>query len=346
MATGLAKLTEEREEAMRAQQYLKAQKEQFVQQERFRELRQGHQEFQQREMEARERMRSRSFGSVRVSGVQDALEWPSMLPVPTEVQQIWDMVNEITQRAFMQPMFMRPRGEFEPLEPVRPGSVFSFGAEGAGTATNASNALQPPKSEFERDLVARAARVKEPDRDAIPRVSLGESPRLGPRGDDALAIKAEKLLGYKVLREARRLPGQLRQALQNLEIEPLDLAAVEQYKTEMAAFRQLDIDKRTGRDNVKFFRQNNTRIIAGREAIILATWRRVSMQSYSEAGKQIPEFALRKAVAIAEEVPDVIFQVDELVEKEYVVDPFLWAFHGNERFVIEVWGENKFERAL
>lgn len=59
----------------------------------------------------------------------------------------------------------------------------------------------------------------------------------------------------------------------------------------------------------------------------------------------IPEFAIRKAIAVSRALPSAQLYVESIRQKP-MADPFLVAVLGRERYYIEVWDEPKFEAAL
>jgi hypothetical protein len=176
--------------------------------------------------------------------------------------------------------------------------------------------------------------VEAPSRAVLQRISLSTEAVL-PTERITLALAAEDLLGYTPLREAT-LPGavhtRLQRALAKLEIEPLEERSVDAYKAQM----------------VQHYHTMNK--------MEQPTWRLHALADYA---LPIPEFVLRKAVAIKRELPDAQFYVDQLA-----VDPFLivcvageeladWNVNRASRELdtetqayIEVWDEPKFEEAL
>ncbi len=173
------------------------------------------------------------------------------------------------------------------------------------------------------------APVAEPDKAELRRVRF-EAEELDARA--ALAAEAEDLLGYTPLRDAVKAPGRLRRALAALEIEVLDQDAVDAYKAQM----------------VEHHRSYNKTVDP--------TWRITALADYA---LPVPEFVLRKAVAIKRALPEAQFYVDQLA-----VDPFLIVTleadglydslvnHSSRKLnpdtaaYVEVWSEPKFEEAL
>lgn len=133
------------------------------------------------------------------------------------------------------------------------------------------------------------APVEAPDRAAIARAPRAEFDLADERA--RLAAEAEDLLGYTPLRDAVKVPGRLARALARLEIDALDQDAVDAYKARMVAHY----------DSMNKMEQ--------------PTWRLTALADYA---LPVPEYVLRKAVAIKRELPDARFWVDQLG-----VDPFL-----------------------
>jgi hypothetical protein len=144
------------------------------------------------------------------------------------------------------------------------------------------------------------------------------------------AIEVEALLGYTPLREYVKVTGLLRRVLAKLEIEPLDEASVNTYKAQMV------------------------RHYATHKKLSQPTWRLTQLADFA---LPVPEFVLRKAVAIKKALPQARFYVDHLA-----VDPFLivslevipdGVFNVPSRKLdpetqayIEVWLEPKFEASV
>jgi hypothetical protein len=159
--------------------------------------------------------------------------------------------------------------------------------------------------------------VREFLRKALPQ-ALGTSSLI-----TALALKAEAVLGYSGLRKRLGIEmGSLACTLGELGIEPFRFADVEIYKMEKAR----EVEKHL------------TSVPAGTS--VRAEWRTVSLNGYKG---EVPEFALSHALEIKERMPAAKFEVEELrVEKQY--DPFLIVSCGKERFYIDVWEEEEFEK--
>jgi hypothetical protein len=143
-----------------------------------------------------------------------------------------------------------------------------------------------------------------------------------------LAKKSASLLKYDGLLTHLRQPLTLGKALIDLDIHPLDEKSVETYK-----LKELRAARRKYKSNYS--------------TTYTIRWRTIELSKYE---KPIPEFALAKAVEIAEKVKNAQFSVEELtVSAERVVhdrDPFLIVTAGRETFYIEVWDEPKFETKL
>lgn len=171
----------------------------------------------------------------------------------------------------------------------------------------------------------------EPDRKLIPR--LGVLLADESEGENALAKEAESLFGYNVLRRKLKLPGKLGEVLACLDIEPLNFDAVEKYKADMVLWRKKEIIEREGvRQRMMEQRYN-----------IDVSWKRIALGKCKE---EVPLFALRKAVQVKKACPEVILEVDELIEEKKLIDPFLVARLDDETFYLEVWKEPKFEETL
>jgi len=172
--------------------------------------------------------------------------------------------------------------------------------------------------------------VEAPSKVALERVSYEEMV-LDERAE--LAAAAEDLLGYTPLRDATGAPDRLRRALAALEIDVLTEASVDTYKATM----------------VEHYRSYNK--------MADPTWRLTALADYA---LPVPEYVLRKAVALKRALPEARFYVDQLA-----VDPFLIVCVGAEdddpadswtnvasrnldsetHAYIEVWDEPKWEDA-
>jgi hypothetical protein len=172
--------------------------------------------------------------------------------------------------------------------------------------------------------------VDAPSRLVLTRVAVATEEELTldePRR--ALAVEAEDLLGYAPLAREVKAPGRLRRALAKLEIEVLDEASVDAYKTQM----------------VQHYWSH--------KKMSDPTWRLTKLREYKQP---VPEYVLAKAVSIKRELPEAEFYIDQLA-----VDPFLivslgpvkdsWtnckrAFDPETQAYVEVWDEPKFEGTL
>jgi hypothetical protein len=174
----------------------------------------------------------------------------------------------------------------------------------------------------------------------MPGLKLRRDPRSLPESSNlitALARKAEVVLGYSWLRKRLGIePGSLAHALTELAVEPFRVEDVKEYKKEKA--------RRAERQAFAEYRQRARReglIALPPGTCVRATWRVVPLQNYEG---EIPEFALSHALEIKERIPSAEFEIEELrVEKRY--DPFLIACCGKERFYIDAWEEEDFERS-
>ncbi len=199
-----------------------------------------------------------------------------------------------------------------------------------------------------------------PSTDMLHRLAAPQPLARGADGDidsrTALAVEVEDLLGYTPLRADVGAPSKLRRLLAELEIEPFDPSTVEAYQMKMQAHFQADADQRLymefgGRADFPYYRT-------------AVSWDMVPLRSYS---KPVPEFVLRKAVAIQKHAAaageTAQFFVHELRERQVTLDPFLVVALGEPGSYpvgasiaaiaaigdiahIEVWDEPEFEKAL
>lgn len=176
--------------------------------------------------------------------------------------------------------------------------------------------------------------LKQPSRDAIGRLPVQVLDNAGSEPNAGFAREIEELLGYSVLRRSLKLTGRLGLALAKLEIEPLNREHVETYKKGMQAWLQREIDNRPKKKPANAW---------GPKVVVTAAWNEVPLAGYKE---EVPLFAMHKALEIKKECPGVAFFVDELREETRLVDPFLVAKFEEEEFIVEVWGEAKFEATL
>jgi hypothetical protein len=175
---------------------------------------------------------------------------------------------------------------------------------------------------FERE---KAVEVAVPTTKSEPKSvpTLTRSPLKDISGELAdLAVAARDVLGYKPL--ARFIhASDLAMALKNLGIQPLDADLVVKYKFSKMANANAEL--------------KSTAELRG----VYYGWRMVKIEEYVSP---IPEFVLRKAIAIKETCPQVMLFVDELTTMK--PDPFLVAALDGEIFWVEVWDEPKFEAAI
>jgi hypothetical protein len=142
-----------------------------------------------------------------------------------------------------------------------------------------------------------------------------------------LAEKAYNLLGYRGLIKSGNVCGPLGLALAKLEIKPYDPSRVDKYKKEKAKAARKEAHERK--------RSSWERVTC--------IWKNVPLVGYKS---YVPEFALRKAIQIAEAAPEAVFKVEELVVQRHRVDPFLTVEMKGEKYWIEVWNEDEFETAV
>jgi hypothetical protein len=178
------------------------------------------------------------------------------------------------------------------------------------------------------------APIKKPERDEILRrepVRAEDMPADVDAMQSDLAMEAERLLGYSVMRTRLKLPDPLLAALAQLEIEPYNGASVAQYKQEMLAYAQNEARRMDVAEGIDPDSYNARR----------ASWSTRSLDGYA---KPVPEFALDKALQIKRACPAATFEIEELT---IVPDPFLIVIYdtqlGYTRRYIEVWDEPKFE---
>ena len=129
-----------------------------------------------------------------------------------------------------------------------------------------------------------------------------------------LATEVKEKLGYAGLDIAVQNHA-LKACLAKLEIEPFDPVQVGKYKGDTLRALNAEHDIMYGYNY----------------------WAMTELKQYAKA---VPEFVLRKALQIHEELPNAKFFVDEC---KFHPDPFLVVAHGDEIWWIEVWDEPKFE---
>jgi hypothetical protein len=152
----------------------------------------------------------------------------------------------------------------------------------------------------------------------------------------ALALKAEAVLGYSGLRKRLGIgPGSLASTLNELGIEPFRPEDVNRYKREKGH----SAEHKAYAEYREIARaEGSVGLPPGTYA--RARWRTVPLEAYEG---DVPEFALSHALEVKERMPNAEFEVEELrVEKRY--DPFLVVYCGRERFYIDVWEEQDFEK--
>lgn len=67
-------------------------------------------------------------------------------------------------------------------------------------------------------------------------------------------------------------------------------------------------------------------------------WHRHAVSGAEKLGADVPEYVTRKAEAIKNEVPNVRMEVDGLESTTEQYDPFLVVKLGEEEYYVEVWG--------
>jgi hypothetical protein len=70
-------------------------------------------------------------------------------------------------------------------------------------------------------------------------------------------------------------------------------------------------------------------------------WKSKSLTGYVG---EVPGFALETAQEVKMRCAEAIFHIEELVENKRVIDPFLVAELGDERYYLEVWDEPSFDQ--
>jgi len=165
---------------------------------------------------------------------------------------------------------------------------------------------------------AKTVVLERPSKEILKRVAITD---IQPVDDmdlrASLALEAESLLGYSVLRKEMKLTSPLAATLKALDIEPFSDESVFTYAGEMKDFAQQEARKTNPYAN--------------------AVWCHNPLARYP---RPIPEIALQKACEIKRALPAAEFMVMEL---NVHPDPFLMVRLGTEEFYIEVWDEPKFE---
>jgi hypothetical protein len=133
------------------------------------------------------------------------------------------------------------------------------------------------------------------------------------------AKKAESVLGYHRLNERHTL----RNILLSLDIEIFDEVVVRKYMDVMLRLR-----KKESRH-------------------LIWQWTESRLSSYT---LEVPEFVLNKAIQIKEKARELGIshgvELNVIHLTQFVPDPFLRVSHGDEKYFIEVWDEQKFEGRL
>lgn len=200
-----------------------------------------------------------------------------------------------------------------------------------------------------------------------------------------LAQKASTVLGYTRMAKALAVPGALLFTLRKLEMEPLSMRGVAEYKRKQArpgmwsGTRNQIIRVVFTTTGLVGLLISLAKVIAGSVTAqpiafafgvcmvfagiatfvwsdevgagrrITKKWVRHSILEYSKLGN-IPEFALIRAVALKETLPDSKLFVDHLYEeREELIptrDPFLVVELGDETYYIDVWDEKEYEARL
>lgn len=195
---------------------------------------------------------------------------------------------------------------------------------------------------------------------------LKRVPFVVERGEVArLAESVAAELGYGTLRDTLRVPGPLGQALHDIDISPFSSPEVAEYKNdlrdkiseEQSALRMEGQRKYEKNEYSVFWGLARLLRLSKREPVnpneapfysmypdrVEVKWRTVSLAEYKAP---IPEFVLRKALAIKAACPGVAFHIEELRIDHIPADPFLVVSLDHERYYVEVWDEPKFEAAI
>lgn len=139
-----------------------------------------------------------------------------------------------------------------------------------------------------------------------------------------LAARAKAKLGYTLLHTAVNGSIELARTLRRLHIRAFKPELVEAYKKA----KQLEQRRKLRAEGSPNYVVSNL------------VWNMTNLDDYA---KPVPEFVLRKALQIKDELPNATFAVDELSQRAPDPDPFLIVSLAKERFYIEVWEEPKFE---
>lgn len=159
-----------------------------------------------------------------------------------------------------------------------------------------------------------------------------------------LAEEAESVLGYSVLKSKMVKP--LAKVLEELDIEILNADSVKTYQQVKINEAQNALGEFRGMQryywaSTPLDQKSWDRL--GYHAPFVESIMLGSSSPSSPYSFPIPEFALRKAIQIRKEMPEVNFIVEQLTHNP---DPFLVAVLNQERYYIEVWDEPKFEATL
>lgn len=198
-------------------------------------------------------------------------------------------------------------------------SYYRYGLQAVAVASNARAAvaeMPPPIKRPERGDMLRREPVRPEDVSAYADAMQAE-----------LAMEAEKLLGYSVMRKRMKLQNPLLAVLAHLGIEPFVGDTVQQYQAQMLAYAKNEARRMDAAEGVPPFSYSAR----------VARWNTHTLENYS---KPVPEFALDTALKIKRACPEAEFQIEEL---EVVPDPFLIVMLGITRRYVEVWDEPKFE---
>jgi len=174
-----------------------------------------------------------------------------------------------------------------------------------------------------------------PDMNAIPRLTAAIAQSTVDELVADVAVKAEKLLGYNLLRKKAKLENPLLAVLRELDIQPFAPGGVMAYKLKAMNFRVAEIKRELlARPDFQSMTQHDVR------AHTNVRWQRTALHSYQE---EVPVFILAQAVSIAEKLPQAEFHVEHLALDP---DPFLAVTFSGQTFRIGVWAEPDFELNL
>lgn len=192
-------------------------------------------------------------------------------------------------------------------------------------------------------------------------------------GDPDLPKRAATLLGYETL-QAKEQAIALRQVLIELKVMPFTAKSVKKYKETVRQKTNMSVSAlkhqflfglnclyhygfllAVGPTVLGWIYAWQVSAVAfatgllcflggqhldGVEVSLFGKWRVNPLKGYPTA---MPQFVLTQAIAIEERCPGTLFLVDEFVQGNKVLDPFLVVRAGEEEHYIAVWDEPSFE---